>query len=74
VNEIIKSNGANNLICFGAVDEIVNTKTLNLLHNNIFELKTLEQHFFYYYLNGLIINQKWNGTVVFNSSYLKKMT
>ena len=71
--KIIKSYGKYSEVCWGAVDEIPKVTTVNNYFKSELGMAVLKQYFFYYYLNGKINNQNWNGTLIFRTIDLDKI-
>lgn len=70
--KIINNFNDEDILFYSAVDEIPN---VDVCKNLIFHKElpiVLEQKFFYYFLNGRIINHQWNGTIIFNKKILNK--
>jgi beta-1,4-mannosyl-glycoprotein beta-1,4-N-acetylglucosaminyltransferase len=68
---LLKNFNENDIIFWGAVDEIPNVKFFKEKMNKVNFPVVLEQKLFYYFFNGEVINHLWYGTIVFKNELLK---
>ena len=69
--KILNDLGKGNEIFWSAVDEIPSKKALHNFISYSVEPCVFKQSFYYYYLNGLVVDHYWNGTVAFRSKDLR---